>query len=157
MLGGGIVTDIIDEGDRIAHVLENGIPGGAREVTGTIDWQRRFDHMQQHTGQHLLSAVLEEAYGYHTVSVHFGHDYSSLDIDVTLDSTPNHQVNIYVHGFHTSMPPEIELLAKLNHFTFRGGAMVCFSWPSRQSLRLYGSETAFFDQTWKPDDVVKVK
>jgi alanyl-tRNA synthetase len=82
VLGGGIVTDIIDEGDRIAHVLDNGISGDVREVTGKIDWQRRFDHMQQHTGQHLLSAVLEEAYGYHTVSVHFGSDYSSLDLDV---------------------------------------------------------------------------
>ena len=81
-LGGGIVTDIIDEGDRIAHVMETGIFGDARDVTGTINWQRRFDHMQQHTGQHLLSAVLEEAYGYHTVSVHFGRDYSSLDLDV---------------------------------------------------------------------------
>ena len=82
VLGGDIVTDVIDEGDRIVHVLENGIPGDARDVTGTIDWQRRFDHMQQHTGQHLLSAVLEEAHGYHTVSVHFGRDYSSLDLDV---------------------------------------------------------------------------
>jgi len=82
VLGGGIVTDIIDEGDRIAHVLDNGISGDVREVTGKIDWQRRFDHMQQHTGQHLLSAVLEEAYGYHTVSVHFGRDSSSLDLDV---------------------------------------------------------------------------
>jgi len=82
VLGGGIVTDIIDEGDRIAHVLDNGISGDVREVTGKIDWQRRFDHMQQHTGQHLLSAVLEEAYGYHTVSVHFGRDYSSLDLAV---------------------------------------------------------------------------
>src|SRR3954462_15194811 len=38
--------------------------------------------MQQHTGQHLLSAVLEELFGYHTASVHFGRDYSSLDLDV---------------------------------------------------------------------------
>jgi alanyl-tRNA synthetase len=82
VLGGGIVTDVVDEGDRIAHVMETGISGGARDVTGTLSWQRRFDHMQQHTGQHLLSAVLEESYGYHTVSVHFGRDYSSLDLDV---------------------------------------------------------------------------
>jgi alanyl-tRNA synthetase len=38
--------------------------------------------MQQHTGQHLLSAVLEELFGYHTVSVHFGKEYSSLDLDI---------------------------------------------------------------------------
>jgi alanyl-tRNA synthetase len=81
-LGGGIVTDVVDEGDRIAHVLESPFGGDASSVAGVIDWQRRFDHMQQHTGQHLLSAVLEELFGHHTASVHFGRDYSSLDLDI---------------------------------------------------------------------------
>ena len=81
-LGGVHVTDVVDEGDRIAHVLAAPIAMGDREVGGRIDWARRFDHMQQHTGQHLLSAVLEEQFGYHTVSVHFGREYSSLDLDV---------------------------------------------------------------------------
>ena len=81
-LAGVRIADVIDEGDRIAHILESSLPGDATSVAGSIDWQRRFDYMQQHTGQHLLSAVLEESYGYHTVSVHFGSDYSSLDLDV---------------------------------------------------------------------------
>ncbi len=42
------------------------------EVTGEVDWTRRFDHMQQHTGQHLLSAVFEELFGIWTVSFHMG-------------------------------------------------------------------------------------
>jgi alanyl-tRNA synthetase len=54
----------------------------AEKVQGSIDWARRFDNMQQHTGQHLLSAVLAEAFGYQTVSVHFGSDSSSLDLEV---------------------------------------------------------------------------
>jgi alanyl-tRNA synthetase len=85
-LGDARITDVIDEGDRIAHVLEtplaSGVGSGAGDVQGRITWERRFDHMQQHTGQHLLSAVFEDAFGYHTVSVHFGSDYSSLDLDV---------------------------------------------------------------------------
>jgi alanyl-tRNA synthetase len=82
-LGGGIVvTDVIDESERIAHVLETPLGSDVSRVAGRVDWERRFDHMQQHTGQHLLSAVLEEACGFHTVSVHFGRDYSSLDVDV---------------------------------------------------------------------------
>ena len=81
-LAGARIADVIDEGDRIAHILETALTGDAISVAGSIAWERRFDHMQQHTGQHLLSAVLEEAYGYHTVSVHFGADYSSLDLDV---------------------------------------------------------------------------
>ena len=81
-LGGVAVVEVVDEGDRIAHVLASPLTAGAHDVNGIIDWERRFDHMQQHTGQHLLSAVLEELFGHHTVSVHFGRDYSSLDLDV---------------------------------------------------------------------------
>ena len=85
-LNGAQVSDVIDEDGRIAHLLATPI-GDDTGVTGHIDWERRFDHMQQHTGQHLLSAVLEDLYGYHTVSVHFGRDYSSLDLDVESIST----------------------------------------------------------------------
>jgi len=45
-----------------------------------IDWQRRLDNMQQHTGQHLLSAVLEQEYGIHTLSFHLGTEYSTIDV-----------------------------------------------------------------------------
>lgn len=78
-LGGVEVVDVVDEGERIAHLLAAPVPAGP--VRGEVDWARRFDHMQQHTGQHLLSAVLEDLYGFHTVSVHFGQDASTLDLD----------------------------------------------------------------------------
>lgn len=80
ILGGAAVRDVIDEGERIAHVLDAPITEDA--VTGRIDWPRRFDHMQQHTGQHLLSAVVADLFGWATVSVHFGTDVSTLDVDV---------------------------------------------------------------------------
>jgi alanyl-tRNA synthetase len=80
MLNDARITDVIDEGDRIAHIVDTPVIGD--RVEGRVDWERRFDHMQQHTGQHLLSAVLAEMYGHHTVSVHFGAEYSSLDVDV---------------------------------------------------------------------------
>ncbi|HSR90299.1 MAG TPA: alanyl-tRNA editing protein [Gemmatimonadales bacterium] len=79
-LGGKRVLDVIDEGERVAHLVDG--PLEAEKVQGSIDWARRFDNMQQHTGQHLLSAVLADAFGYQTVSVHFGSDTSSLDLDV---------------------------------------------------------------------------
>ena len=78
-LGGVTVVDVVDEGERIAHLLAAAVPAGP--VRGEVDWARRFDHMQQHTGQHLLSAVLEDLYGFHTVSVRFGQDASTLDLD----------------------------------------------------------------------------
>jgi alanyl-tRNA synthetase len=73
------VIDVIDEGDRIAHLLAS--PLDAERVIGRIDWRRRFDHMQQHTGQHLLSATLAELFGFATISVHFGGETSTLDLD----------------------------------------------------------------------------
>ncbi|HEY7878958.1 MAG TPA: alanyl-tRNA editing protein [Gemmatimonadaceae bacterium] len=79
-LNGIAVRDVIDDGDRIAHLLD--APLDADDVTGVIDWTRRFDHMQQHTGQHLLSAVLASLFDWETVSVHFGSDASTLDLDV---------------------------------------------------------------------------
>ena len=74
------VVDVVDEGDRIAHLPR---PAGDRpdRCEGAVDWARRFDHMQQHTGQHLLSAVLAELFGHETVSVHFGRESSTLDLD----------------------------------------------------------------------------
>jgi alanyl-tRNA synthetase len=77
-LGEAEVVDVVDEGERIAHVLS--APIAAERLRGRIDWSRRFDHMQQHTGQHLLSAVIAERFGCETVSVHFGRESSTLDL-----------------------------------------------------------------------------
>jgi alanyl-tRNA synthetase len=78
-LGGAAVRDVIDEDGRIAHVLESPLQSGVA-VTGAIDWTRRFDHMQQHTGQHLLSAVLQDLFGWPTVSFHLGAEVSMIDV-----------------------------------------------------------------------------
>ncbi len=86
-LGGVAVKEVIDEEDRIGHLLEAPLvleaPLGATEVQGHIDWERRYDHMQQHTGQHLLSAVLEELFKIHTVSFHLGAEVSTIDVDAS--------------------------------------------------------------------------
>lgn len=79
-LGGIPVLDVVDEGERVAHLLAE--PLAAREAAGLVDWPRRFDHMQQHTGQHLLSAVFIELLNAGTVSVHFGAESSTLDLEV---------------------------------------------------------------------------
>jgi alanyl-tRNA synthetase len=73
------VTDVIDEGERIAHVTS--APVAADEVDCRIDWPRRFDHMQQHSGQHLLSAALMELYSIPTAGFHLGEDASTIDVE----------------------------------------------------------------------------
>jgi alanyl-tRNA synthetase len=80
-LGGIEVTDVVDEGERIAHVLAGPLPTGP--AVGHVDWPRRFDHMQQHTGQHLLSAELADLFGYQTIGVHFGQETSTLDLETS--------------------------------------------------------------------------
>jgi alanyl-tRNA synthetase len=78
-LSGIPVLEVVDEEDRIAHILAGPLRA-AGEVEGAIDWHRRYDHMQQHTGQHLLSAVLEELFGAATVSFHLGGETSTIDV-----------------------------------------------------------------------------
>jgi alanyl-tRNA synthetase len=78
-LAGLPVLDVVDEGEEVAHILA-GIPQGDA-VVGAIDWACRFDHMQQHTGQHILSAAFERAGGYKTVSFHMGAESATIDLD----------------------------------------------------------------------------
>jgi alanyl-tRNA synthetase len=77
-LGGVTVVDVVGEDDRVAHVVEKPLALG--DVTGQVDWTRRFDHMQQHTGQHLISAVFEDLFGISTVSFHMGSAVSTIDV-----------------------------------------------------------------------------
>ena len=77
-LGGVTVVDVVDEDERIAHVLAKPLAGN--QVHGEVDRERRFDHMQQHTGQHLLSAVFVEVLDAPTVSFHLGAEASTIDI-----------------------------------------------------------------------------
>src|SRR5262249_26238269 len=75
-IAGVAIRDVVDEGERIAHVL--GAPLSPGPVECTVDWKRRFDHMQQHTGQHLLSAVFEDLFRLRTVSFHLGVDSATI-------------------------------------------------------------------------------
>jgi alanyl-tRNA synthetase len=80
MLGGAAVTDVIDRDDgTVVHAM-SGILKPGEVVTGEIDWARRFDHMQQHTGQHLLSAAFDRLFGVRTESFHMGQQSSTIDL-----------------------------------------------------------------------------
>lgn len=78
--GVGVVDVVVrDEDGAILHLLEGDrLPD---QVTGEIDWARRFDHMQQHTGQHLLSAACERLLDADTVSFHLGAEVSTIDLN----------------------------------------------------------------------------
>ena len=78
-IAGVPVVEVIEEDERIAHRTASELPLGV--VSCEVDWPRRFDHMQQHSGQHLLSAVLAEHFGLHTVSFHLGQESSTIDLE----------------------------------------------------------------------------
>ena len=79
-LGSAAVVDVIDNDDgTITHVVSGMLkPGDV--VRGEIDWSRRFDHMQQHTGQHVLSAAFDRLFGVRTESFHMGQQSSTIDL-----------------------------------------------------------------------------
>jgi len=73
------VIDVVDVDDgRLLHVVDRA-PSVTR-LHGTIDWTRRFDHMQQHTGQHVLSAAFARLLNPRTESFHMGVEYSTIDL-----------------------------------------------------------------------------
>jgi len=78
-LDGAPVLDVVAHDDAVALVLA--AKPASDVVHGAIDWTRRFDHMQQHTGQHVLSAAFERAARSKTVSFHMGAEVSSIDLD----------------------------------------------------------------------------
>jgi alanyl-tRNA synthetase len=78
-LSGVTVLDVVDTEDgRLLHVVDR-LPDG-NAVHGAVDWTRRFDHMQQHTGQHVLSAAFDHLLGARTESFHLGTEYSTIDL-----------------------------------------------------------------------------
>ena len=78
LLNGIDVLDVVDDGETITHVLAT--PLRETIVQGEIAWPRRYDHMQQHTGQHLLSAVFEELFQIPTLSFRMGETESSIEL-----------------------------------------------------------------------------
>ncbi|HTK29421.1 MAG TPA: DHHA1 domain-containing protein [Vicinamibacterales bacterium] len=88
-LAGHRVVDVFDDDDGgVTHVVDGKAadvaPGGP--VHGSVDWPRRFDHMQQHTGQHVLSAAFERLFKVRTVSFHLGAEASTIDLSRDVSS-----------------------------------------------------------------------
>jgi alanyl-tRNA synthetase len=77
-VGDANVLDVRDDGDEIIHIVDR--RPSSPDVLGCINWPRRFDHMQQHSGQHLLSAMFQERFGRPTVSFHLGADFCTIDL-----------------------------------------------------------------------------
>lgn len=79
-LGNVNVLDVREKGEEILHLCDGALEIGST-VCGKIDWARRFDLMQQHTGEHIVSGLLHQKFGYHNTGFHVGKDVMEVDFD----------------------------------------------------------------------------
>ena len=77
-IGGVAVLDVQMRGGEVRHYLDQPIAPGP--VAVSLDWARRFDHMQQHTAQHLLTALAQDRFGWATTAFHLGESHSDVEL-----------------------------------------------------------------------------
>ena len=83
LLDGIAVTDVHEKNGIIFHTCAQAVETG-KTVTGVIDWQRRFDHMQQHSGEHIISGILCADYACDNVGFHLGADTVTIDYNADI-------------------------------------------------------------------------
>ena len=82
VLGGARVLDVQERDGAILHTVDAPLSG---TVSGTIDWDRRFDLMQQHSGEHMISGTAHRLYGVENVGFHMGAELITIDFDRVLN------------------------------------------------------------------------
>ena len=79
-IGTAVVLDVRERGESIIHLCDRATEIGA-EVICRLDYERRFDLMQQHSGEHIISGIVHKKYGYHNVGFHMGPNMITIDFD----------------------------------------------------------------------------
>jgi alanyl-tRNA synthetase len=110
-LGEVAVVDVQSREGAIRHYLDRRVEPGP--VTVRLDWRRRFDHMQQHTAQHLLTAVADDRFGWPTTAFHLGEQLCDIELDVG-----------------KLAPVELEMLEEAVVHEIRGAHAVTACWVS---------------------------
>lgn len=118
----------IDKKNTITHLLPCPFPEGST-VTGHVDWAQRFDYMQQHTGEHILSGLVHKHFGYNNVGFHLGTEETTLDFDGSLTAE------------------DIRRIEKLANEAVTANLPVNISFPSKEALAAltYRSKIALTD------------
>ena len=80
ILGEAKVLSVREDGEEIFHLCDKPLEVGST-VAGEINWDRRFDLMQQHAGEHIVSGIIHKRYGWHNVGFHMGADVVTIDFD----------------------------------------------------------------------------
>ena len=94
-VAGVAVTDVQKVADGVLHVADARVEPGLAEVV--VDWARRFDHMQQHTAQHLITAIAQDRLRLATVGFHLGDVVSTIDLDGPLSERQRDKLQGWVN------------------------------------------------------------
>ena len=90
-LNGIAVLDVQERGEDVVHFCAAALEPGT-EVEGIIDWDRRFDLMQQHSGEHIISGIINREFGFHNVGFHMGTGLVTIDFDGMLTLSDLHRI-----------------------------------------------------------------
>ena len=133
-LNGVRVLDVQERGETVVHLCNAPLETGST-VEGQIDYDRRFDLMQQHTGEHIVSGIIHRRYGFHNVGFHMGSEMIEIDFDgmvpakdlQDIEQEANNALwqNLQVECWY---PSEEEL----PHVTYRSKRAL--PWPVREKL-----------------------
>ncbi len=104
VLGDANVTDVREKENVIVHTCDKALTVGDT-VTGKIDWARRFDHMQQHSGEHMVSGIICARYGCDNVGFHLGKDIVTIDFNHDIDPTDLLSIEAQANAFIWSDTP----------------------------------------------------
>ncbi|MFD1737272.1 DHHA1 domain-containing protein [Bacillus salitolerans] len=118
-LGDSNVINVEEIDGEIRHYLDKELCH-LTNVEGQVNWDRRFDHMQQHAGQHILSAAFEELYEYKTVSFHLGKEFLTIDLDI-----------------ENLSEDKAQLVESLANKIVREGRLIETRWVSNEELNNY--------------------
>lgn len=109
------VNKVLEQEGDIWHFVEEALEPGMK-VTGKIDWERRFDLMQQHSGEHIVSGLIHERYGYNNIGFHMGAETITIDFDGEIPEEElreiEYRANQYVwknHPIQITYPSKEEL------------------------------------------------
>lgn len=126
VLGDANVTYVQEKCDEVIHYVDKALEVGS-EVKGIIDWERRFDLMQQHSAEHIVSGMFHEKYGYNNVGFHMGSDMITLDLDGELSWEQVQEIELKANRY-------VWANVECNIFTARGEELKNIEYRSKKDL-----------------------
>ena len=146
LLGGAAVTDVRERDGEIVHICAGPLPVG-ESVSGQVDFARRFDFMQQHSGEHIVSGILCGLFQCGNVGFHIGHELVTIDFNAQLTAEDAAEVerraNQYIWEDHALSVayPSPEELEKLDYRSKKAlaGQVRIVSWPGADCCACCGT------------------